>query len=132
MDLVQIDPIFNLYDSNWPIRTYHQQLPPAKTVFSEFHPGGRCSMVLNSVLSNGCIISGARVERSVLSHNVRVDCYSEVYDSIIMERARIGKGVKIRNAIIDKAVTIPDGKCIGYNPKKIRNALPFQIKALLW
>lgn len=72
-------------------------------------------MVLNSVLSNGCIISGARVERSVLSHDVRVDCYSEVYDSIIMERARIGKGVKIRNAIIDKGVTIPDGKCIGYN-----------------
>ena len=72
------------------------------------------------------------MERSVLSHNVRVDCYSEVYDSIIMERARIGKGVKIRNAIIDKGVTIPDGKSIGYNPEEDKNSLPFQIKALLW
>ena len=131
MDLVQIDPIFNLYDSDWPIRTYHQQLPPAKTVFSEFHPGGRCSMVLNSVLSNGCIISGARVERSVLSHNVRVDCYSEVYDSIIMERARIGKGVKIRNAIIDKGVTIPDGKSIGYNPEEDKKLFTISDKGIV-
>ena len=115
MDLVQIDPIFNLYDKGWPIRTYHEQLPPAKTVFSESFPGGRCGRVLNSLVSNGCIISGAHVERSVLSPDVRIDNYSEICDSILMEGVNIGKNVKIRKAIIDKSVSIPDGKSIGYN-----------------
>ncbi len=115
MDLVQVDPIFNLYDKNWPIRTYHEQLSPAKTVFSELFPGGRCGTVLDSLVSNGCIISGARVERSILSPNVRIDNYSEVIDSILMAGVRIGKNVKIRKAIIDKSVIVPDGKHIGYN-----------------
>ena len=115
MDLVQVDPIFNLYDIDWPIRTYHEQLSPAKTVFSELFPGGRCGTVLDSLVSNGCIISGARVERSILSSNVRIDNYSEVIDSILMAGVRIGKNVKIRKAIIDKSVIVPDGKHIGYN-----------------
>lgn len=115
MDLVQVDPIFNLYDKNWPIRTYHEQLSPAKTVFSELFPGGRCGTVLDSLVSNGCIISGARVERSILSSNVRIDNYSEVFDSILMAGVRIGKNVKIRKAILDKSVIVPDGKHIGYN-----------------
>lgn len=115
MDLVQVLPIFNLYDKCWPIHTYHEQLPPAKTVFAESFPGGRCGMVLNSLVSNGCIISGARIEGSVISPDVRIDSHSEVIDSIVMEGVRIGKNVKIRKAIIDKSVTIPDGKQIGYN-----------------
>lgn len=115
MDLVQVDPIFNLYDINWPIRTYHEQLSPAKTVFSDLFPGGRCGTVLDSLVSNGCIISGARVERSILSPNVRIDNYSEVIDSILMAGVRIGKNVKIRKAILDKSVIVPDGKHIGYN-----------------
>lgn len=115
MDLVQVDPIFNLYDIDWPIRTYHEQLSPAKTVFSELFPGGRCGTVLDSLVSNGCIISGARVERSILSPNVRIDNYSEVFDSILMAGVRIGKNVKIRKAIIDKSVIVPDGKHIGYD-----------------
>ena len=115
MDLVQVDPIFNLYDNNWPIRTYHEQLSPAKTVFTDLFPGGRCGTVLDSLVSNGCIISGARVERSILSPNVRIDNYSEVIDSILMAGVRIGKNVKIRKAIIDKSVIVPDGKHIGYN-----------------
>ena len=115
MDLVQVDPIFNLYDNNWPIRTYHEQLSPAKTVFTELFPGGRCGTVLDSLVSNGCIISGARIERSILSPNVRIDNYSEVFDSILMAGVRIGKNVKIRKAIIDKSVIVPDGKHIGYN-----------------
>lgn len=115
MDLVQIDPVFNLYDKEWPIRTYHEQLPPAKTVFSESFPGGRCGRVLDSLVSNGCIISGAHVERSILSPNVRIDNYSEIYDSILMEGVNVGKNAKIRKAIIDKSVSIPDGKQIGYN-----------------
>lgn len=115
MDLVQVEPIFNLYDKYWPIRTYHEQLPPAKTVFSESFPGGRCGMVLSSLVSNGCIISGARIERSVLSPDVRIECHSEVLDSILMKGVRIGKNVKIRKAIVDKSVIIPDGMQIGYN-----------------
>jgi len=115
MDLVQVDPIFNLYDNNWPIRTYHEQLSPAKTVFTELFPGGRCGTVLDSLVSNGCIISGARIERSILSPNVRIDNYSEVFDSILMAGVRIGKNVKIRKAILDKSVVVPDGKHIGYN-----------------
>lgn len=115
MDLVQVDPIFNLYDNNWPIRTYHEQLSPAKTVFTDLFPGGRCGTILDSLVSNGCIISGARVERSILSPNVRIDNYSEVFDSILMAGVRIGKNVKIRKAIIDKSVIVPDGKHIGYN-----------------
>ncbi|WKZ19492.1 MAG: glucose-1-phosphate adenylyltransferase [Candidatus Jettenia sp. CY-1] len=115
MDLIQIDPIFNLYDKCWPIRTYHEQLPPAKTVFSESFPGGRYVKVLDSLVSNGCIISGAHVERSVVSPDVRIDSHSEILDSVLMEGVRIGKNVKIRKAIIDKFVTVPDGKRIGYN-----------------
>lgn len=118
MDLIQIEPIFNLYDKSWPIRTYHEQNPPAKTVFSELFPGGRYGTVLNSLVSNGCIISGARVEKSIISPNVRIENHSEVYDSIIMEGVSIGKNVKIRNSIIDKLVTVPDGRHIGYNPEE--------------
>jgi glucose-1-phosphate adenylyltransferase len=119
MDLVAVDPIFNLYDKNWPIRTYQEQYPPAKTVFAEENDdGGRMGIALNSILSAGCIISGARVERSVLSPDVRVDCFSEIYDSIIMEHVRIGKHVKIRRAIIDKSVTVPDGMTIGYDTEQ--------------
>ncbi len=115
MDLVAVDPIFNLYDKEWPIRTYQEQYPPAKTVFAETHNGGRMGVALDSIVSSGCIISGARVERSLLSPDVRVDCYSEVVDSVIMEHVRIGKHVKIRRAIIDKSVNVPDGMSIGYN-----------------
>ncbi|HHT9125001.1 MAG TPA: glucose-1-phosphate adenylyltransferase [Candidatus Brocadiia bacterium] len=115
MDLVAVDPIFNLYDKDWPIRTYQEQYPPVKTVFAEAYSGGRMGVTLNSIVSAGCIISGARVERSLLSPDVRIDCHSEVYDSIIMEHVRIGKHAKIRRAIIDKSVVVPDGMCIGYN-----------------
>jgi glucose-1-phosphate adenylyltransferase len=118
MDLVQTSPIFNLYDKEWPVRTYQEQYPPAKTVLHEDFPGGRTGMVLNSIISVGDIISGAKVERCILSPDVRVDSHSEIYDSIIMESVRIGKNVKIRKAIIDKSVYIPDNMSIGYDLEK--------------
>ncbi len=115
MDLVQISPEFNLYDKNWPIRTYKAQYPPAKTVYKKDFPGERTDMILNSIVSDGCIVSGAKVEGCVLSPDVRVGSNTEIYDSIIMEDVRIGQNVKIRKAIIDKSVTIPDNMNIGYD-----------------
>lgn len=116
MDLVSIEPTFNLYDKDWPIRTYQEQFPPVKTVFSNL--GGaepRAGLVLDSLISGGCIVSGGRVERSVLSPNVRINSFSVIWDSIIMEGVDIGRHAKIRHAIIDKDVRIPAGAEIGYN-----------------
>ncbi len=115
MDLVQESPEFNLYDKDWPIRTHQEQNPPAKTIFKKTLPEERTDMILNSIVSGGCIISGAKVEGCILSPDVRVDTNSEIYDSIIMESVRIGENVKIRKAIIDKSVNIPDYMSIGYS-----------------
>ncbi|MCR4290747.1 MAG: glucose-1-phosphate adenylyltransferase [Candidatus Scalindua sp.] len=115
MDLVQVSPEFNLYDKDWPIRTHKKQYPPAKTIFNKDLPDERTDMILNSIVSGGCIISGAKVEGCVLSPDVRVDSHSEIYDSVIMESVRIGRNVKIRKAIIDKYVNIPDNMNIGYD-----------------
>ena len=115
MDLVRVDPEFNFYDKAWPIRTYQEQFPPLKTVFSGEEVAGRVGLVLDSVVSAGCIISGGRVQRSILSCNVRVNSYSEIYDSIVMEGVNVGRYAKIKRAIIDKDVDIPQGMVIGYN-----------------
>jgi glucose-1-phosphate adenylyltransferase len=114
MDLVDIDPVFNLYDKDWPIRTYQEQFPPAKTVFAGEEIAGRVGLVLDSMISSGCIISGGRVQHSIISPNVRIHSYAEVFDSIIMEGVNIGRYAKIKRAIIDKDVTIPQGMVIGY------------------
>jgi glucose-1-phosphate adenylyltransferase len=115
MDLVQVDPVFNLYDKEWPIRNYQEQYPPAKTVFSGEEITGRVGLVLDSIICGGCIISGGRVQRSILSPNVRINSYSQVYDSILMEGVNVGRYAKIKRAIIDKDVTIPQGMVIGYD-----------------
>jgi glucose-1-phosphate adenylyltransferase len=118
MDLVQPDPVFNLYDTQWPIRTYQEQFPPAKTVFSGEEIAGRVGLALDSIVSGGCIISGGRVQRSILSPNVRVNSYAEVYDSILMEGVNVAQYAKIKRAIIDKDVDIPHGMVIGYDPQE--------------
>jgi glucose-1-phosphate adenylyltransferase len=115
MDLVQVNPVFNLYDRDWPTRTYQEQFPPAKTVFSGEEITSRVGLVLDSIVSNGCIVSGGRVQGSILSPNVRINSYSEVYDSIIMEGVNVGRYAKIKRAIIDKDVYIPQGAVIGYD-----------------
>lgn len=115
MDLVSVDPLLNLYDKAWPIRTYQAQNPAAKFVFAQETKGGRLGIALDSIVAHGCIVSGGRVQNSVLSPNVRVNSYSEVRDSILMENVDIGRHCKIRRAIIDKGVTIPAGSEIGYN-----------------
>jgi glucose-1-phosphate adenylyltransferase len=121
MDLVATSPVFNLYDKDWPIRTYQEQFPPAKTFFPEGEDTSKVGLVLNSLISGGCIISGKRVERSVLSYNVKIGEHSEVVDSILMEGVNVGSRVKIKRAIIDKDVNIPSGMIIGYDPREDKN-----------
>ncbi len=116
MDLVQVTPLFNMYDQRWPIRTYHDQWPPAKTVFAD-EATGRLGTVLDSLVCNGCIVSGGKVQRSVLSPNVRINSFSEVHESILMEGVEVGRYAKIRRAIIDKDVVIPRYARIGYDPE---------------
>jgi len=118
MDLIQVEPVFNLYDKAWPIRTYQEQFPPAKTVFSGEEITGRVGLSLDSIVPGGCIISGGRLQRSILSPNVRVNSYSQVYDSILMEGVNVGRYAKIKRAIIDKDVNIPQGMVIGYDPEE--------------
>ena len=115
MDLIQVDPFFNLYDNLWPIRTYQEQSPPAKSVFAGEEITGRVGLALDSLVAGGCIISGGQVKRSILSPNVRINSYAQVTDSILMEDVRVGRHAKIRRAIIDKDVTIPEGVVIGYD-----------------
>jgi glucose-1-phosphate adenylyltransferase len=120
MDLVQVAPIFNLYDKEWPIRTFQGQFPSAKTVFAGDEVPGRIGLVLDSLISGGCIVSGGRVQRSILSPNVRINSYSEVYDSILMEGVNVGRYAKIKRAIIDKEVNIGQGMVIGYDLEEDR------------
>ncbi len=120
MDLVAVHPVFNLYDKEWPIRTYQGQYPPAKFVFAEEKKGGRLGIALDSVVCGGCIISGGRVQNSVLSPNVRVNSYAEVYESILMENVEIGRHCKIRKTIIDKDIRVPEGAVIGYDLEEDR------------
>ena len=113
MDLCSVSPTFNLYDKSWPIRTRVRQYPPAKFVFGE---PGRSGMAVNSVITAGVIISGASVSNSVLSQDVRVNSYTNVDASIIFSHVNIGRHCRIRRAIIDRDVHIPEGTVIGYDP----------------
>jgi glucose-1-phosphate adenylyltransferase len=112
MDLISVLPEFNLYDTDWPIRTYQGQYPPVKTVS---HGEDRIGRDLNSLICDGSIISGGLVERSILGFNVRINSFSYVSDSIVMNHCVIGRNAKIRRAIIDKNVVIPEGVEIGFN-----------------
>ncbi len=110
MDLVQVNPVFNLYDRQWPIRTYQEQFPPAKTVFAGEEITGRVGLALDSLVSGGCIISGGQVKRSILSPDVRINSYSQVDESILMEGVNVGRYSRIKRSIIDKDVLIPRGR----------------------
>lgn len=120
MDLLKVEPIFNLYDVNWPIRTYQEQFPPAKTVFAGVEVTGQVGLILDSLVSAGCVIIGGRVQNSILSPNVKIKNYSQVYDSILMEGVNVGRYAKIKQAIIDKDVDIPEKMVIGYDLKEDR------------
>ena len=118
MDLCHVNPEFNLYDPEWPLRTNQLQAPPAKFVFAD--EGRRCGHALDSIISAGCIVSGSRVSGSVLCPNVRVHSFCEIDQCILMPGVRIGRHARIRRAIIDRDVFIPRGALIGYNTEEDR------------
>ena len=118
MDLCHVNPEFNLYDPEWPLRTYQPQAPPAKFVFAE--QGHRCGQALDSSISGGCIISGSRVSGSILCPNVRVHSFCEIEQAILMPGVRVGRHARIRRAIIDRDVLIPRGALIGFDAEEDR------------
>lgn len=131
MDLVSVDPLLNLYDNEWPIRTCEMQHPPTKFVFAQELPGGRLGIALDSIVCEGCIISGGRVQNSVLSSNVRINSWADVRESILMENVEIGRYAKIRRAIIDKDVYIPPNTVVGYNTEKDNESFHISPKGIV-
>jgi glucose-1-phosphate adenylyltransferase len=121
MDLISVTPQFNLYDSRWPIHTVYSPYPPAKMVFSGGEDGKRIGTVMDSLICDGAIVSGGKVERSIISPNVRVNSYAEVHDSILMEGVNIGRNCMIKNTIIDKFVSVPANTVIGYDIEEDRS-----------
>jgi glucose-1-phosphate adenylyltransferase len=114
MDLVSYDPHFNLYTPRWPMRTIVRHLPPAKFVHTdEAHE--RVGMAVDSMVSAGCIVSGGKVIRSLLSPMTRINSYALVEDSILFDNVEIGRGAKLRRVIVDKDVYIPPGTMIGFD-----------------
>ena len=119
MDLVAVDPVFSLYNYDWPIYTVQYNYPPAKFVF-RLENEGRIGRATDSLISEGCIISGGQVHHSIISPRVRINSYAVVEDSIVFENVNIGRHCKIRRAIVDKHVDIPAGTTIGYDLDKDR------------
>jgi len=112
-DLTRVVPDLNLYDRDWPIWSYQEQLPPAKFVFDD---DGRRGMAVDSLVSGGCIVSGSMVRRSVLFSNVRVQNYCEIEDSVVLPNVEIGNNVTLRRVIVDKRCRLPSGLEAGNDP----------------
>jgi glucose-1-phosphate adenylyltransferase len=118
MDLVAVTPVFNLYDDEWPLRTSMPPLPPAKFVFAS---EGQCmGLALDSIVSHGCIVSGGRVKRSVLSPGVRIERQASVENCLLFSGVQVGACSRIRNAIVDHNLKIPEHAVIGVDPETNR------------
>jgi glucose-1-phosphate adenylyltransferase len=115
MDLVSVDPLLNMYDDRWQIRTYHPNCPPPKFVFAQEGTNARRGQALDSIVCPGTVVSGGSVERSILGRNTRVNSFSHVEDSILFDGVNIGRHARVRRAIIDKGVTVPAGTEVGYD-----------------
>jgi glucose-1-phosphate adenylyltransferase len=116
LDLCHVNPEFNLYDPEWPLRTHQPQAPPAKFVFAD--EGRRCGQARDSIISAGCIISGATVVGSVLCPYVRVHSFARIEESMLMPGVRVGRHARLRRVIVDRDVTIPRAACIGLNAEE--------------
>ena len=119
LELIGVTPPLNLYDRDWPIWTYQEQLPPAKFVFDD---DDRRGMAVDSMVSGGCVISGSTVRHSLLFSNVRVNSYAYVQDSVFLPDVEIGRSCRIRNTIIDRFCSIPEGSVIGFDAAADRKA----------
>jgi glucose-1-phosphate adenylyltransferase len=117
MDLCAVEPVFNLYNDRWPILTHIPSAPPAKFVHDE---GERTGRAINSLVSNGVVVSGGLVRQSVLSPGVRVNSWSTVERSVLLHNTKIGRYAVVRNAIIDKNVTVPEGVQVGVDKDRDR------------
>jgi glucose-1-phosphate adenylyltransferase len=120
MDLVQVVPDFDLYNPRWPVRTWTRPLPPAKFVFADPGDGtthARMGIATDSLVSEGCIISGGRIDRTVMSPSVRINSFAHVEESILLDGVDVGRHCRIRRAIVDKGVKVPAGTEIGYDPE---------------
>ena len=117
MDLISVEPIFNLYNDEWPILTWHEPLPPAKFVFDE---PGRVGQALNSLVCSGVVVSGGTVRRSIISPGVRIHSHAEVTGTVLMHGVDVGRGAIVRNAIVDKNVRIEPGATVGVDPEADR------------
>ena len=115
LELVGVTPELSLYDNSWPIWTYQEQLPPAKFIFDD---EDRRGLAVDSMVSGGCIISGAAVSRSLLFSNVRVNSYALVEDSVILPDVDIGRSCRVSRAVIDSGCQIPEGMIIGEDPEE--------------
>ena len=118
MDLVDVMPNLNLYDDDWPIRTHQGRYPPAKFLYAGAADSGRMGIAVDSIVSTGCIISGGRIQRCVLSPRVRTNSYSYAFECILMEDVDVGRYAKLRRVIVDKGVRIPPKTQIGYDPEE--------------
>jgi len=114
LDLASTTPELNMYDSDWPIWTYQEQLPPAKFVHDE---DGRRGEAINSLVSGGCIVSGSAVRNSVLFSNVLVRSYSEINEAVVLPDVQIGRGCRLSKVVMDRRCKIPEGLVIGEDPE---------------
>jgi glucose-1-phosphate adenylyltransferase len=114
MDLVEVEPTFNLYNEQWPLRTLYPHLPAAKFVFAD-KAGERLGIATDSLVAEGCILSGGHIHRTVLHPRVRINSFSYVEESVLMTGVDVGRHAMVRRAIIDKGVHIPAGCRIGYD-----------------
>jgi glucose-1-phosphate adenylyltransferase len=114
MDLVSISPEFNLYNRHWPVRTGVSFDPPAKFVFSD-QQNARIGIATDSLVSDGCIISGGQIHKSVLSPGVRVNSFAHIEQCVLLERVKVGRYARLRRVIVDKDVELPAGVQIGFD-----------------
>ncbi len=119
MDLVAVDPEFNLYDQHWPIRTRPYNAPPAKFVFAQ--EGSRMGLAVDSIVSPGCIISGGRVSHSVLSPFARVNSYCEIEESILLPHTMVGRYSRVRRSILGEKVVLPENSRVGFDAEEDRS-----------
>jgi len=120
VDLISVSPVLNLYNPAWPILSASYPSPPAKFVFDD-PEHNRVGLATNSMVSEGCIISGGHVDRSILAPRVRVNSFSAVTESILFDGVEVGRHARIRRAIIDKGVSVPAGMAIGYDETEDRS-----------